>query len=196
MDLSASIRLRDFESADAELFPWLLDHQRRWHQTNGPYFGLPGPAEAATEIARFQELARTDTASLPIPRTMLGIAAPDGALIGMVSWYWYCQNTDWRRMGIVIQDEAWWGRGVGTAAMSLWTTYLFDHTDALRLDFATYSGNPAMLAIGRRLGFVEEGRFRHARRWSGGVHDAVVMGVLRHEWNEHSRPGATPASHS
>lgn len=40
-----------------------------------------------------------------------------------------------------------------------------------------------MIAAGRKLGFVEEARFRKARRWSGGVHDSVVMGVLREEWD-------------
>ncbi|EME63778.1 GNAT family N-acetyltransferase [Amycolatopsis decaplanina] len=87
-------------------------------------------------------------------------------------------------MGLVSYDERYWGGGFGTEALRMWTTYLFSRTDALRLDFATYSGNPGMITPGRRLGFVEEGRFRRARRWSGGVHDAVVYGALREEWDQ------------
>jgi RimJ/RimL family protein N-acetyltransferase len=39
-----------------------------------------------------------------------------------------------------------------------------------------------MIAVGRKLGFTQEAVFRQARRWSGGVHDAIVFGVLRSEW--------------
>ncbi|MPV51347.1 GNAT family N-acetyltransferase [Pseudactinotalea sp. HY160] len=195
------VLLRDLEPADGDRLADLTALDRPWRRTNGPYFGQPSRAELADDDRRFRELAGTDHARLPDPRSMLAICAPGTAaesgpgadseggpgaavLIGLVSWYWESHVTDWRRMGIAIHDEAYWGRGLGTEAMALWTSYLFDHTDALRLDFATYSGNPGMIAVGRRLGFVEEGRYRRARRWAGGVHDAVVMGVLREEWDE------------
>ncbi|MCP2256702.1 Acetyltransferase (GNAT) domain-containing protein [Streptoalloteichus tenebrarius] len=82
----------------------------------------------------------------------------------------------------MVFDDTCWGRGYATDALRLWTNYLFATRDALRLDHATYSGNPAMVAVGRRPGFVEEGRFRRARGWSGAVHDSVVLGVPREEW--------------
>ncbi|MFC3451257.1 GNAT family N-acetyltransferase [Amycolatopsis speibonae] len=69
---------------------------------------------------------------------------------------------------------------------------LVRRTDTLRLDFDTFSGNPGMIAVGRRLGFAEEGRFRRARRWPGGVHDAVVYGVLREEWDQTDNAGKQP----
>lgn len=179
----ASVALRDLEPDDAERLVSLQDASRPWHLTNGPYFGLPTPEEADAQARALAVVADTPEAELPTPRDQLGIVCrADGALVGLVSWYWESRETDWRRMGIGIHDEAYWGRGLASEALALWTTYLFGATDALRLDFATYSGNPGMLAVGRRLGFVEEARFRAARRWSGGVHDSVVMGVLRSEW--------------
>lgn len=174
--------LRDWRRDDlAPLREW-LDPSHPWHETNGPYFAPPTPEGIDSEVERIE--AMVDAAVLPSPRSSLAVAdsSNDHRLLGQVSWYWESEETDWRRMGIVIYDDAAWGRGQGTDAMHLWTSYLFAKTDALRLDFATYSGNPAMIALGRRLGFVEEGRFRRARRWSGGVHDSVVMGVLREEW--------------
>ena len=39
-----------------------------------------------------------------------------------------------------------------------------------------------MLAVGRRLGFREEARFRDAREVRGRRYDSVVRGVLRREW--------------
>ena len=59
---------------------------------------------------------------------------------------------------------------------------MFAATGAVRLDFATWSGHPGMLGVGRRLGFVEEARFRRARLVDGTYHDAIVMGILREHW--------------
>jgi RimJ/RimL family protein N-acetyltransferase len=173
--------LRDWQPADLAVLPSLLDPARPWHDTNGPYFGRMTPLDVQRTLTDIARTAATAPAELPTPRRTMAVDH-DGPLIGQVSWYWECQATDWRRLGIVIYDEHHWGHGHGTEALRQWTSYLFASTDALRLDFATYSGNPVMIAIGRRLGFTEEARFRSARRWSGGVHDSVALGVLREEW--------------
>ncbi|MFI7115794.1 GNAT family N-acetyltransferase [Amycolatopsis sp. NPDC049868] len=183
------VRLRDWRPDDLRPLRDLLDPMRPWHETNGPYFGTPSAA-VADSAAR--ELTTTK-AEPSDPRTSLAVCAlRDGRLIGRVSWYWESRETDWRRMGLVIYDERYWGGGYGTEALRMWTTYLFARTDTLRLDFATFSGNPGMIAVGRRLGFTEEGRFRRARRWAGGVHDAVVYGVLREEWGRMNDSGKEP----
>ncbi len=177
------VLLRDWVPADADRVADLLRADRPWHRTNGPYFGAP-TAEGMAELAHryVADSPHTDGGV----RTMLGIET-GGVLIGAVSWYWESKETDWRRMGIGIHDEAYWGQGLATEALALWTDYLFRATDALRLDLATYSGNPGMIAVAQRLGFVEEARLRRARRWAGGVHDSVVYGVLREEWQDRSR---------
>jgi len=48
--------------------------------------------------------------------------------------------------------------------------------------FATWSGNERMCRLGRRLGWVEEARFRQAREVRGQRYDSDVYGVLREEW--------------
>ena len=177
------ITLRDWSLHDlSPLRRWLAPEQP-WHDTDGPYFGRPTHRDTAAQLARLTALATIPENFLPSPRESLAVTATDtDALLGQVNWYWEDQHTDWRRMGLAIYDTTNWGQGNGTEALRLWTSYLFDTTDALRLDFSTYSGNPGMIAIGRKLGFTQEAVFRQARRWSGGVHDAIVFGVLRAEW--------------
>jgi RimJ/RimL family protein N-acetyltransferase len=173
------VRLRDWRIADHDLLRALLAPERPWHDTNGPYFGRPSRAETDSLAVRLTQA----TDNLPTPRSTLAVVERGSdQVIGRVSWYWESKETDWRRLGLAIYDENRWCGGYGTEALYLWTSYLFSTTDALRLDFATFSGNPGMIAVGRRLGFIEEGRFRLARRWSGGIHDSVVYGVLRSEW--------------
>lgn len=175
------VTLRDWRSDDAGRLSELLVPERPWHDTNGPYFARPTAQDL--DGMRRRLLDRAEQKMLPDPRDTLAVVRrSDDLLVGIVSWYWESEETDWRRLGIVLWDETVWGQGLGGEALSLWTSYLFDTTDALRLDLATYSGNPAMIATATRAGFVEEGRMRKARRWAGGVHDAVVLGVLREEW--------------
>lgn len=184
------VLLRDWEPGDDARLAELLVPERPWHETNGPYFGRPTAQDLAGLRRRLLEVAQSQ--ALPEPRTSLAVVrSSDDLLVGTVTWYWESEETDWRRLGIVLWDESVWGQGLGREALTLWTDYLFASTDALRLDLATYSGNPGMIALAKRAGFVEEARLRRARRWAGGVHDAVVLGVLREEWDTGSgRPGA------
>ncbi|WP_417854370.1 GNAT family N-acetyltransferase, partial [Actinoalloteichus caeruleus] len=96
---------------------------------------------------------RADPAARPTPRSGLVVAGGGtDQLLGQVSWYRECELTDWRRLGPLLFDETSWVRGCGTTALRLWTDYLFAATDALRLDYATYSGNPGTIRVGQRLG--------------------------------------------
>jgi RimJ/RimL family protein N-acetyltransferase len=172
--------LRDWRPADVVAYREYLRPEHDWHDTNGPYFGRPNDAEADRAAARAQAGIGDD---LPSPRQLLVVAAlDDDRLVGMVNWYWECLETDWRRLGIALYDPAVRGLGMGTEALRLWTAYLFETTDALRLDLATYSGNVAMCHAALAAGYVEEARLRQARRWSGGVHDAMIYAALRDEW--------------
>jgi RimJ/RimL family protein N-acetyltransferase len=174
--------LRDWLPRDVAAFAaWQAPHHS-WHDTNGPYFGRPTEDQArAAGEARAVEAA-VDVAARPTPRTSLAIVGLDDAMVGSVSWTFESAATDWRRMGISIYEPACRGLGIGREALALWTTYLFATTSARRLDVATYSGNTAMCAVGRALGFTLEARFREARPWAGEVFDGLVFGVLRGEW--------------
>lgn len=174
--------LRDWALGDAEPLRSLLDPRASWHDTNGPYFGRPTAEDMARVREAYLALAAMPADQVPMPRASLAIADPTtDALLGCVSWSWESRETDWRRIGIVLYEPTARGRGIGREALALWTDHLFSVTDALRLDLATYSGNVGMQRAAEAAGFTLEARMRQARRWSGGVHDALVYGVLRGE---------------
>ena len=174
--------LRDWALADSEALRSLLDPRAAWHDTNGPYFGRPTADDMTRTRESYMALAAMPASEVPLPRASLAIADPvTDAVLGCVSWSWESRETDWRRIGIVLYDEAARGRGIGREALSLWSDHLFAVTDALRLDLATYSGNVGMQRAAEAAGFTLEARMRQARRWSGGVRDALVYGVLRDE---------------
>lgn len=173
--------LRDWTLADLDTHRRWLGPEHEWQRWDAPYFPVPTDAEADALVARLRQ--GVDGANWPDPRRELVVADPtDDRYLGLVSWYWESEPSDWRRLGIALPDPATWSGGRGTEALSLWTSYLFEQTAAHRLDFATWSGNERMCRLGRRLGFGEEARFREAREVDGRRYDSVVYGVLRSQW--------------
>ncbi|PUB24432.1 RimJ/RimL family protein N-acetyltransferase [Promicromonospora sp. AC04] len=212
------VTLRGWTGPDLDAYRAWLRPEHDWHRWDGPYYPVPTGEQADVLVAK---LARSNDLTWPTtaaptsgPAAPASAAPPDaptsdpeslppgrlvvdvgGELVGTVAWYWESRETEWARLGVTVYDPAERGRGIGRAALSLWTSFLFQRTPWVRLDFATWSGNRAMLGVGRALGFVEEARFRQARVVDGVRHDSVVMGVLRDEWRElpGRRPGYSPA---
>lgn len=181
------IRLRAFQAGDLPVLRRWLRPGQEWKKLDAPYYPEPSPQMTEGFLA---SLAEPAPAGEPPRRAAIAGLADDG-LLGLVTWYWESRETNWRRLGIVLYDPATWGQGLGTEAFRLWTGHVFAATDVCRLDFSTWSGNPGMIGIGRRLGFVEEGRFRRARIVDGVHYDAVVMGILREEWERRGGAGPT-----
>ena len=183
--VGSRVVLRDWRADDLPaLREWLRPHHE-WHRWDGPYFAPITDAEADEWCAALAASMRRG--EWPIPRRRVAIAdADDDRLLGSISWHFESEETDWRRIGIVLYDPATWSGGRGTEAVALWTSYLFATTDIVRLDYSTWSGNVRMCRIGPRLGWTEEGRFRQARVVDGRRYDGVVYGVLRSEWEPRS----------
>ncbi|MGP4078465.1 GNAT family N-acetyltransferase [Pseudalkalibacillus sp. R45] len=174
--------LRDLTLDDVlDLYYWKYEADDREHlKWNGPYYKLP---ELTKEefIAGFQkalEITATDQ-----PRQIL-IIETDNKLIGTVNWYWEDEVTNWLSNGIVIFDSNYWSGGYGTEAFKLWTDYIFEHMDVVRVGISTWSGNIRMMKLARKIGMIEEGRIRKARIVDGEYYDSIKMGILREEWQQ------------
>jgi RimJ/RimL family protein N-acetyltransferase len=71
------------------------------------------------------------------------------------------------------------GQGVGKAAVTWLTKYLFEGWPELkRIEGTTRVDNLAMRAVFRACGYLKEGHYRQA--WQG--HDAIHYGLLRQDW--------------
>lgn len=168
------------------LRPWLAGNQE-WKRWDAPYYPPMSPTEADTYCDRL--LADPDCLDTHTGLTKCrAITTTDDDFVGVVNWYWESRETDWRRLGIVLHDPRHWSRGFGSHALALWVDWLFAVTDVRRLDLATWSGNERMIRLAAGLGFREEGRFREAQVVDGRPYDAVVMGVLRTEWETRPAP--------
>ncbi len=91
------------------------------------------------------------------------------------------------RISATILDPQERGKGLGTDAHRVLTSYLFHHWGLHRIEAWVAAGNRAARAVLARLGFTEEGTLR-SRLWAHGQrHDVIVYGLLADEWALRSR---------
>jgi RimJ/RimL family protein N-acetyltransferase len=74
------------------------------------------------------------------------------------------------------------GAGLGSAAVALFVTWMFEALDLLRVEMTTTPDNAAALALAARLGFTREGTMRARNVERGQRVDVVMLAVLREEW--------------
>jgi putative hydrolase of HD superfamily len=184
--LGQRIVLRDCAETDLADYREWLQPGHRWQDFDGPYFKRTDD-DIETFIKNLREKVLTN--QWPTPRTRLVIAdRVTNRMIGSVNSYWESKETNWLCAGIGIYNDRLWGQGLGFEAMSLWVDYLFmANPEIVRLDLRTWSGNHGMIALAKRLGFIQEACFRKARIVDGKYYDSLGFGVLREEWMERKR---------
>ena len=74
-------------------------------------------------------------------------------------------------------------QGFGAEAIAVLLDYAFGKLGLNRVGLSVFDFNFDAYAAYEKLGFREEGRLRKALRRDGGFHDAILMSVLKREWN-------------
>lgn len=109
----------------------------------------------------------------------------EGSICGAVNKYWVDEATRWLEIGVVIFDERLWGKGYATCALRNWVTELFEKEPLIqRIGLTTWSGNPGMAKVARKLNFQLEGQLRAVRYYRGRYYDSLHFGCLRKDWQE------------
>lgn len=86
-------------------------------------------------------------------------------------------------IGIVIFNEEYWGKGIGSTALKIWINEIFSENPKLvRLGLSTWSGNKRMMKLAEKLKLKKEAVYRKARIVNEQYYDSVSYGILREEW--------------
>ncbi len=139
------------------------------------------PTELTQE--EFREQLRGDHQDLFDHRRAFFILTHAHELIGRIG----CFAIDWTRrdgeLGIVIGEPAFWGKGIGRAAVTLLLRHLFETTLLDRIYLFTYPENIRAQSCFAACGFRSLGT---TRRFSveRGEHDGVEMEITRQEFLE------------
>ncbi len=92
------------------------------------------------------------------------------------------QNIHFRtaEIGYYVSPEKW-GKGIGTQAVTLLCSFVFENTDILRLYAEPFARNVASCRVLEKSGFVCEGVLRKNAVKNGVVEDMKMYSLLREE---------------
>lgn len=114
------------------------------------------------------------------------IRALDGPGLGAVEWRQKAYSGSYT-VGLIVGDDALWGRGYGVEAILLVLELLFHSYNARRVEFMAGSFNRRMMEIFAKDLFHVEGVLRDYFFLDGEYHDAVMCSILRHEYYDTDR---------
>jgi RimJ/RimL family protein N-acetyltransferase len=179
------INLRTTRWSDLDDYErWKSSDLKAW-QFDGPWYKGKDPPLSAVINWRKKWLGGDRKPAYPF----LEIETKDNIHIGWVVVYYHEDDPHMPEIGIGIYEDSYWGKGMGTEALSLWIDYLFSERKFTRLGFVTWEGNKGMIHIGEKLGFIEEARTRKSCEVNGIFYDRIKMGILRSEWEERKKHG-------
>jgi len=174
--LLRELRLEDLE----DYFKW-KHPSREYHNYNGPYFKHETEKELEEKIKNYRKKLESGEVNVLIDKKIIANEETD-EIIGEVNWYWKSEETLWMELGIVIFNEKYWGKGIGSIALKMWASERFnDCPELVRLGVSTWSGNERMVKLAKKLGFKKEAAYRKARIVGNKYYDSVSYGVLREE---------------
>jgi RimJ/RimL family protein N-acetyltransferase len=140
----------------------------------------PRPVSLAELEQRFDE--RLEEPDRSVMR--FGIEV-DGELIGECQLHFIDHYRASCELGIVL-GRAYWAKGYGQDAVRTLVAFAFRDLNMRKVGLEVLADDERAVGAYRKVGFVEEGR-RRAHSWfEGAFHDALVMGMLREEWEAES----------
>ena len=174
--------LRSFEPADIEAMGEILADPEVLRLTGS----VQSSEEAANHSDELDERARAWYETRHEHADRLDLAVIDLATGGCVG---EAVLNDWSAEQLSANFRILLGpggrdRGLGSEATRLTIDYAFSTTQLHRLELEVFAFNPRAQRVYEKAGFVVEGVRRDALRFDGAYIDAVIMSILRPEWEE------------
>lgn len=174
MQVEGKTIIRKAKDQDLNYLWELISDNHEWKRYDGPYFERKEMSFSLFRSTKFACLLQGINSQ---------IIESDGNAVGTVSCYWECEATRWLEAGLTIYSENCWGKGIGSKALRLWTTHLFNHYEIERVGITTWSGNHGMIKCAEKAGMKLEGRMRKCRYYQGVYYDSMRYGIIRDEWS-------------
>ena len=176
------VRLRVVEREDLPRLHELLDDDLELiaRSSDSP----PRPISLAALEQRFDERLED-----PDRSAMNFAIEVDDDLIGECGLHFIDHYRRSCHLGIALGRE-YWAKGFGQDAVRTLVDFAFRDLNMWKVGLEVLADDDRAVGAYRKAGFVEEGRLRAHSWFEGAFHDALVMGILRPEWEE--RAGGSP----
>lgn len=174
------ITIRPWRKTDVEDLAAALNNE---HILNNLRDGLPYPYTKADAMDYIIAMQNSD----PNETFPFAITLDDKAIGSICVFRQENIHRQTAELGYYIA-EPYWGRGYVTQAVRLACSYVFAHSDILRIYAEPFAHNLGSCRVLEKVGFQLEGTLRQNAVKNGQVTDMKLYSLLRNEWratNEH-----------
>ena len=169
------VRLRGYEKSDLEaVMKW-------WHDEEVIRF-ISAAVFPASSLEEEQFIEKVASGRDPANKEFVIETVADRKYIGAIGLHnisWLCRNA---RLGVVIGDKDYWGRGYGTDAVKLLLRLAFEKVGLHRVDLIVFTFNERAIACYEKCGFRREGVLRDYVFKLGKFQDVLLMSILANEF--------------
>jgi RimJ/RimL family protein N-acetyltransferase len=167
------IELRRHVRANYRLYAEWYGDPEIWHLTS--WASSPLSRSAVERLFEDRELSTTDD-SFAIH--LRGEVEP----IGVISLMNMSKANESAELSVIVGYPDDRHHGYGSEAIDRLLRYAFETLGLNRIGLSVFEFNEEAISAYEKLGFVAEGRFRRAIKRSDGFHDAILMSILKTEW--------------
>jgi RimJ/RimL family protein N-acetyltransferase len=138
----------------------------------------PRPVSLAELEQRFDERLEEPDAS-----AMRFVIELDDEVIGECGLHFIDHYRASCHLGVALGRE-YWAKGLGQDAVRTLVAFAFRDLNMRKVGLEVLADDERAVGAYRKVGFVDEGRLRAHSWFEGAFHDALVMAILREEWEE------------
>ncbi len=157
-----------------DLFQKWYANDGEWQKFDAPWEEMPKLDTARAWVNYLKNLGKEKSGKY---RQLL--IKHDGDYAGWLSIYDDGAHPEAKMIGIDICEDAKLNRGIGTRALKLGIQYIFRTYQCPSIGLVTWSFNPRMIHVAKKVGFSEVPREKKARLWNGQWIDRHVFMLKR-----------------
>jgi len=168
-----SVELRRHDRGNYGLYAQWYGDPEIWHLTS--WTPSPLSRSAVERLFEERELSPTDDSFAIHVR---GLDEP----VGVISLMNISKANESAELSVIVGHPDDRHKGYGTEAIDLLLGYAFGSLGLNRVGLSAFDFNGEAISAYEKLGFVVEGSIRHAIKRRSGFHDAILMSILRSDW--------------
>ena len=168
-----TVELRRHARANYALYAAWYGDPEIWHLTSWAL--SPLNRSAVEKLFEDRELS-------PIDDSFAIHIKDDKEPVGVISLMNISDTNASAELSVIVGHPDDRHQGYGTEAIELLIRYAFEELGLNRVGLSAFDFNGEAISAYEKLGFAVEGRYRQAIKRNSGFHDAILMSILKNEW--------------
>jgi RimJ/RimL family protein N-acetyltransferase len=168
-----TVELRRHARANYGLYAAWYGDPEIWHLTSW----APSPLNRAAVEKLFE-----DRELSPVDDSFAIHVKDEDEPVGVISLMNISDANESAELSVIVGHPDDRHQGYGTEAIALLLRYAFEELGLNRVGLSAFDFNDEAIAAYEKLGFAVEGRFRQAIKRNSRFHDAILMSIMKGEW--------------